>query len=266
MSRIIGTDAALAASAVAAVVMSGLALGGFSPRSTATAAAPEVRPSGTSAPATPSSSAPSSPKPAAKLATLPADKVASLVVLGDGSSNETGEWVNELGTLFGKTRSTQVRRINQADGASYNDPIHYGTADPRLDIWNASATPAVALDDTNVTKLIPNTPSLVLISQGRDASAESTKQLDAALKAIQEAYPKAPVAVVLQPERTDGSRASELAAIRSWAGEQGLATIDVAKAFSTADRPSEYQLTDGQFTAGGHALWANTVYKAISAS
>lgn len=270
MSRIIGTDAALVASAVVAVAMSGLALSGFSPRSTAVASPAGESPSGTaSASAAASASVPATPV-ATTLAKLPANKVASLVVIGDGSSNETSEWVNQLGDQFGKTRSTQVRRVNQAEGASYNDPIHYGTENPRLDIWNASATPPVIVDATTVPQLIASTPSLILISQGREASADVSTQLSKTLKAIQSEYPKAPVAVILQPAMLDGSKSDSLAAVKTWATEQGLPTIDVDKAFTAAGSSSgnagEFQVNGGELTEAGHALWAKTVFAAISGS
>lgn len=269
MSRIIGIDAALVASAVVAVAMSGLALSGFSPRSTAaastTAESPSVSPPASVA--TPSAT----PTPAATpLAKLPADKVANLVVIGDGSSNETGEWVNQLGEQFGKTRSTQVRRVNQAEGTSYNDPMHYGEADPRLDIWNASATPPVTVDATTAPELIASAPSLVLISQGREASTDVPAQLSKTLKAIRSDYPKAPVAVILQPAILDGSKSDSLAAVKTWATDQGLPTIDVDKAFTAAGSSSgnagEFQVNGGELTEAGHTLWAKTVFAAISGS
>lgn len=253
--------------------MSGLALSGFSPRSTAVASpageSPSVTSSASAAASSSSASALTTPV-AAKLAKVPSDKVSSLVVIGDGSSNETGEWVNQLGEQFGKTRSTQVRRVNQAEGTSYNDPMHYGTANPRLDIWNASATPPVSVDTTTVSKLIASTPSLILISQGREASSDVSAQLSKTLKAIQSEYPKAPVAVILQPAMLDGSKSDSLAAVKTWATEQGLPTIDVDKAFTTAGSASgnagEFQVNGGELTEAGHALWAKTVFAAVSGS
>lgn len=269
MSRIIGTDAALVASAVVAVAMSGLALSGFSPRSSAVTTSAKASPTTTPNASATMPSAPTTPV-AAKLAKVPSDKVSGLVVIGDGSSNETGEWVNQLGEQFGKTRSTQVRRVNQAEGTSYNDPMHYGTENPRLDIWNASATPPVSVDTTTVSKLIASTPSLILISQGREASAEVSAQLSKTLKAIQSKYPKAPVAVILQPAMLDGSKSDSLAAVKTWATEQGLPTIDVDKAFTAAGSSSgnagEFQVNGGELTEAGHALWAKTVFAAISGS
>lgn len=268
MSRIVGVDAALAASAVAALAMSGLALSGFSPRSGPVASATTASATASSSPASKTPSA--SPTPTvAKLTKIPSDKVASLVVIGDGSSNETSEWVNLLGEQFGNSRSTQVRRINQADGTSYNDPMHYGSEDPRLDIWNVSATPAVTVDDTSVTQLITSAPSLVLISRGRDSSSDVSTQLSTSLRAIQSKYPKASVAAILQPAMLDGSKNDSLTTVKTWATEQGLPTIDVDKAFTTAGSSSgnagDLQSSDGELTPAGHELWAKTVFTAISA-
>ena len=190
------------------------------------------------------------------------------MVVGDSTSNDTTEWVNALGNQFGTSRTTQVRRVNQADGTSYNDPMHYGTEDPRLDIWNVSAAPAIVINDESIAPLIGSAPSLVLLSQGRDAGEDPTEGLATTVETIQQKYPKAPIAVVLEPDLLDGSRKDALAAIRIWAGERGLATIDVAAAFTAAGNraePSDYQMNDGQLTAAGHDLWAVTVHKATAA-
>lgn len=58
-----------------------------------------------------------------------------------------------------------------------------------------------------------------------------------------------------------------LKAMRDWAVQQGLPTIDVAAAFATAPASPRLQEpgTDSPLTAEGQALWAATVHRALTA-
>lgn len=265
MSRIIGSDAALAASAALAVVLSGLALSGYSPRSFATAH-PESGASSSSgaAMASASPSAATTPKPAAKITPLVANKAANLGVLGDSASDSTSEWVNEMGSFFGLKRSTDVRRIFQADSTGYNDPMHYGSADPALAVWNASSEVKRDATPRMMQAMFPASPDMVLISQGRDLEADEVpERLTALTDALKTAHPKATLVVVLQPVGSEDPKKASLEAVRTWAGQQGLPTVDVAKAFAASGKGLQDE--EGNVTAEGQISWARTVYKAISA-
>lgn len=195
------------------------------------------------------------------MAALPTDASADLVVLGDATSNETAEWVNELGAQLGSSRLVRVQRVNQDTFTAYNSPISYGSADPSLQVWNASVSDPQPLDETAVGNLVPKGTDLVVISRGRGASASSiTSDLDETLASLRGTYPKIPVAVVVQPD--DGSSEQAISAVRSWANTNGLPTIAVDKTFAKSGR--QLQDAAGELTASGAALWASTVAKAIS--
>lgn len=265
MSRIIGSDAALAASAALAVVLSGLALGGYSPRSFATAHPGSDASSAGEATGSASPSISATPKPAATITPLPANKVVSLGVIGDSASNDTSEWVNELGSYFGLKRSTDVRRIFQAGTLGYNDPMHYGTADPALAIWNASSKVQREATPSNVKGMLPSSPTMVLISQGRDLDpATVNDQLTATTQGVKSLYPDADIVVVLQPVGSEDPKKSSFTAVRDWAKAEGLPTIDVAKAFASSGKGNALQDPDGEVTAEGQIWWARAVYRAIS--
>lgn len=267
MKRLGSSDVGLAALAAATLVASAFAAAGASvagsPPATQPSSVTEAESAG-SASAAQSVSTGTSPRSsasAAPLAPLPTEANANLVVLGDATSNETSEWVNELGAQLGASRLVRVQRVKQDTFTAYNSPITYGSADPSLQVWNASVADPEPLDETAVGNLVPKGTDLVVISQGRGASASSiTSDLDETLTSLRATYSKVPVAVVVQPD--DGSSQQAIAAVRAWATTNGLPTIDVAKAFANSDR--ELQDSAGELTASGTALWASTVAKAIS--
>ncbi|MEL4359222.1 MULTISPECIES: SGNH/GDSL hydrolase family protein [unclassified Luteococcus] len=264
MSRIIGADVALASVAVATVALAAIASTGYSvrayPTSTVSVAAADTEPTPTS------STTPSGGSASRKPPKLPADSVATLGVLGDSTSNSTSEWVNELGSYFGMKRRTEVRRINQGDPNSYNDPMRYGDVDPPLAIWNASTEAHLDLTTDTAKRKFPSPPTLILISQGRDSELSTApERLSTEVAVLQRTFPKASIAVVLQPVGTDDPKKDVLTAVRSWATEQGLPTIDVDKAFKASGKGEAILEPDGTITADGQVFWASTVYKAISA-
>lgn len=201
---------------------------------------------------------------------LQADRPATLAVLGDESSNGTNEWVNLVGERFGEERRTRVQRIRQTDETSYNAPIRYGDDDPDLTVWNASltgATPDITGD--RLRRFLPEAPEVVLLSHGRRTdSGAVAAQLTRTREALAAAYPRAKVVVVLQPPlAAEESSRAPLKAVRDWAVQQGLPTIDVAAAFATAPASPRLQEpgTDSPLTAEGQALWAATVHRALTA-
>lgn len=224
-------------------------------------AAPKSSGSASSTPTVSTVSTPQASSIAPPLTALPSGSSSDLVVLGDATSNQTGEWVNELGAQLGSSRLVRVQRVNQDTFTAYNSPISYGSADPSLRVWNASVDDPPPLDETAVGNLVPKGTDLVVISHGRGASASSiTSDLDETLASLRATYPKVPVAVVLQPD--DGSSQPAIAAVRAWATTNGLPTIDVAKAFAKSGR--QLQDAAGELTGFGTTLWASTVAKAIS--
>ncbi|WP_286966416.1 MULTISPECIES: SGNH/GDSL hydrolase family protein [Arsenicicoccus] len=273
MSRIPGADMALTAALVGTLAIGGAALAGWSPLSSGAvpSAAPTVA-ARTAAPASPTASA--SPAPTARavapMPRLQADRPATLAILGDESSNGTNEWVNLVGERFGEERRTRVQRIRQTDETGYNAPIRYGDDDPDLTVWNASltgATPDITGD--RLRRFLPEAPEVVLLSHGRRTdSGAVAAQLTRTREALAAAYPRAKVVVVLQPPLAaeEYSRAP-LKAVRDWAVQQGLPTIDVAAAFAAAPASPRLQEpgTDSPLTAEGQALWAATVHRALTA-
>ncbi|WP_313715810.1 SGNH/GDSL hydrolase family protein [Arsenicicoccus bolidensis] len=273
MSRVSGLDVALGAATVAVAVVSAAAFSGWSPRSSGEtpSAAPTVA-ARTATPPAPTASVTSAPtaKAVAPMPRLAADRPATLAVLGDESSNGTNEWVNLVGEQLGEQRRTRVQRIRQTDESVYNAPIRYGDDDPDLTVWNASlagASPEVTGD--RLRRFLPEAPEVVLLSHGRRADgAAVAAQLTRTREALATAYPQAKVVVVLQPPlAAEESSRAPLKAVRDWAVQQGLPTIDVAAAFAKAPASPRLQEpgTDSPLTAEGQALWAATVHRALTA-
>ena len=219
---------------------------------------------------TPTTSAPApSPTvqaiPMARLATV--SQPVTLAVLGDGTGDEAGEWVTVLGTLLGSGHRVTVHNLDSSDPTRYADQLTYGSKGPAFTIWNGSRRGASA--DYAVKRLpflVPARPDAVLLSYGRDDTADTiAPHLDTTLRAIRAQWPGVPVSVVLQaPERDDVSGVVREAS-RAWAKTNQLATVDVAAAFRKVGDPNQFVsvVDPPSVNQRGGQLWGLAVYRAL---
>jgi len=198
---------------------------------------------------------------------VPADADLTLAVLGDGTGDEDGEWVSVLTGLLGKDRRATLNNLDPSDPTHYAAGRSYGSGERTATIWNGSrraATADYAAD--RLEFLVPKEPNAILLNYGReDTAGEIGSRLDATLAAIRAAWPKVPVAIVLQAQNTDDKIAPVRRAAAVWAEANDLTTIDVAEAFLKAGDPNSFVsiLDPPSVNARGGKLWGETVFRAL---
>ncbi|MER7073753.1 SGNH/GDSL hydrolase family protein [Terrabacter sp. NPDC000476] len=270
MRRFKGTDLSLGLLAVAVNVL--LVTGVVMLTAGRSDTLPEPTPTPTRATST-TTAPPTVAAPTRVVASMPLTRLATatrpvtLAVLGDGTGDEEGEWVTALGTLLGRDHQVVLHNLDTSDPTRYADQLTYGKKGSTFTIWNGSRRSAPA--DYAVKRLsflVPQRPDAVLLSYGRDDSADNiASHLATTYKAISTRWPGVPVATVLQaPERDDVSGVVREAA-RAWAKTQGVATIDVAAALRKAGDPNQFVsvVDPPSVNQRGGELWGLAVYRAL---
>ena len=228
----------------------------------------------TSAPATPTATkdappSPTKPKGLPGAATLLASgEDASILVMGDGSGNETDEWVR-LWTENYLAKDHQVRyHIWDPQNKRYDSMGGSGSGRAIATVWNASMTaPNLSTEDNRVAKAWQPTDVVILSYGHRNAASAIPDRLTAIRKAIKAQDPNAIVLVMIQnpdPTATEATQRETTKAVEKWAKDASLDTINVYDAFISDPTP-RYQLVeaDGSPTPLGSALWARTVADAF---
>lgn len=195
---------------------------------------------------------------------------AQVMVIGDGSGNETDEWValwarNHLATSRAVSLSTWNRT-----SADYDAAVSLGQGEA-LTVWNASTrSPEMAEEPQRVAQAWREA-DVVLLSYGHRRTAGTIAgQLDQILAAIRGQDAQVPVAVVLQnpdPTASAAQQSATVEAVNQWAARQGLPTIDVYAGFpsSQAERNRLVE-EDGSPNPEGSALFARIVAEALPVS
>lgn len=226
--------------------------------------------SGTPVPGTkpPSGTTPAATAVAAKAAGLVGSgRDLSIAVLGDGTGDEDGEWVEVMARLLGATHQVKLRNLNESDPTRYDAAVDHGTSGPKATVWNGSRRGVgAAYAARRLDFLVPAPPDVVLVSYGRDNTAST---MPAALKstyaALRAKWPAVPVLVVLQAQDRDDAIGPVRVAAEDWAAANGVPTVDVAAAFSAAGDPNRFVsvVDPPSVNSKGGRLWARTVFAAL---
>lgn len=193
---------------------------------------------------------------------------ASIMVIGDGSGDETDEWVSAWVRDLATKATVTFNDWSRTAGRYYN-PVKSGSAARQITLWNASADfPTMAGEPQRVGQAWHDA-DVVLLSYGhRRTAAEIATQLDAVLAAVRAKDSEVPVAVLLQNPDLPATQAVQLRTIqatKAWADTNGLPTIDIYAAF-TAAPASLGTLVDrvGSPTPQGATLWAAALARALA--
>jgi hypothetical protein len=208
---------------------------------------------------------PASVAGAADLAT--ADRAITISVLGDGTGDEDGEWVQVLARMLGETRRVTLRTLDESDPTRYTGKETFGTDGPATTIYNGSRKGSSAdYAAPRLDFLVPKKPDVVILNYGRDDTASDiAEQLSGTYDAIRSAWPSVPVLVTLQAQDRDDAIEPVRATTEEWATEHGLPTIDVAGAFAQVGDPNRFVsvLDPPSVNSKGGRLWARTVLAAL---
>jgi hypothetical protein len=193
---------------------------------------------------------------------------ASVLVIGDGSGDETNEWVavwarDHLATTAKVSYSAWDRINNQ-----YATAVTYGTAGQTIDVLNASVrSPDMALEPNRISRAWRDS-DLVLLSYGhRRSPATVTTQMDAVLAAIRAKNATVPIVVMIQnPDRADTEtvQRENTQKIQTWARAHSFATVDIYSAFMADPTPRNTMVeSDGSPSPQGSQLWATALTRSL---
>lgn len=222
---------------------------------------------GATSPATASPSATSSTRVGGIGSVLKTTQPVTIVVLGDDTGDEPGEWVSVMADLIATTRTVSIRQVGTSDPPQYGPPRTLGSAGSTATIWNASRRGGSAASAAAwLGQLVPATPTVVLLSYGRNDRAESVAaELQATATLLRKAFPTSAIGIVLQPPTAGDTTVSTRLAIATWARANQLPTIDVAAAFARDGDPQRLvsSVDPISVNAAGGRLWAQTVVAAL---
>lgn len=195
---------------------------------------------------------------------------ASILVIGDGSGDESDEWVSVWARDYLAQQATVSYGVWNATAARYADAVRLGSTTRAVSLWNASvSSPTMAREPERIAKAWRDA-DVVLLSYGHQRSAKDiATQLDAVLAAVRQQSDSVPVAVLIQnPDRTktEASQRETTLAIQKWAGAKGFPTVDIYSAFTADPAPrTDLVESDGSPTPKGSQLWAKTLAQALGA-
>ncbi|WIY83007.1 SGNH/GDSL hydrolase family protein [Propionimicrobium sp. PCR01-08-3] len=192
----------------------------------------------------------------------------SVMVFGDGTGNDDGEWVSLWAQDYlAKSRATDYV-VWDRDAAVWGAPMQMSSSGNPLTVWNASVrSPEITTEPDRVVQAW-QPANAVILSYGHVQTADTIAgYMQSILDAVRLQSPEVPVAVVLQnpdPSATAAQQDATVAAIAAWAEGQGLAIIDVHSGFpqDQASRDNLLEI-DGTPNAQGSGVFASVVANSI---
>lgn len=127
---------------------------------------------------------------------------ADLLVIGDGYSNLTTQWVQEWAARVGRERPVQIRHWAEAEDRTFAGPIVLSEEDgPALRVWSASrggTTIGDAIDRLERFDRAAPEPAAMLISLGMDSDDED---VPASMDELLAGLDDVPVLLTIAPEQ-----------------------------------------------------------------
>lgn len=232
---------------------------------------PSPSPSPSVSPASPSPSAPARDGLAGIADIMDSPDGASVLVIGDGSGNQTDEWVSVWARDHLAEDATVYYRVWDRTTGKYADAVKHGSSDREVAVWNASVSaPDMASEPDRIGNAWQDA-DVVLLSYGHRQSAEEiSSQMDDALAAVRAQNKSVPVAVLIQnPDRanTESAQRETTSEIKKWADAEGFPTVDIYTAFiDDPARRNDLVEQDGSPTPEGSILFAKVLAQALAAA
>lgn len=185
----------------------------------------------------------------------------NVLVIGDSTGDEPGEWVALWAQKISREQHLQVTLQQWDPVNSQFNPFIYGTGPPKT-IWNLSYRVEQA-DYANRVGDLRATPDAILLNVGHDRTVQELDrtigQLD---KAVEKRWRDVPTAWILQNPSTGPVAKRQEAAVvhlREKAVEQRVPVIDVFRVFQKRGDVSALLLDGSRPNSAGSSLWANTI-------
>ena len=207
-----------------------------------------------------------------------ADFDASILLVGDSTGNEVGEWYYRFAQgVAAANAAWTVRHALWNDGTGAFDApttIQTVTGSRTVTFWNGSISGSIATrhaGDNFDAVIVATAPDLIFSSYGHNGGAPVLQQVDyynCLFGRLDRVAPDVPVIVIGQnPTLSDETMAPKVDAFRAMAARRGYGFIDVHAAFKQDGRPLSELLADSVHpNDAGSQLWADTVMTAFNAS
>lgn len=224
---------------------------------------PEVGTAVQSASSMPARPTPTSLDDVAKI--IAADGV-KVLVLGDSTGDERGEWVDQWARALGERQHVTVS-MWAPQQPRYGQQVEYGDASAgALHIWNGSRAGAVALDPLeNLEAIAPEEPDVIVYNFAHNhVPGEGEAQMAGLDAALRERFGDVPAVVVAQNPATQDANRDKRGEVLQWAQDQGLPVIRVDEAFK-AEGDYDALMSDGLHpNPEGSRVWALQVARDLS--
>lgn len=198
-------------------------------------------------------------------------KSRTILVIGDSSGDERGEWVDLWAQDLADNRKVSYHQWDSDAGFTASAEV-YGTSklfgsDKPISIWNLSYLGVDADYAQNLIDL-PVTPDAVILSVGHDRDRDALDHaIGSTIDAVEERWGEVPVALVLQNPSTGaeaGAQERAVFEVRALAIKYAVPVIDAHAAFIRAGNV-ENLLVDGRRpNERGSRIWADAVTAALT--
>jgi hypothetical protein len=190
----------------------------------------------------------------------------SVLVVGDSTGNDPGEWVDLWAQDLAGSRQVTLRQWQAGAEQFAEAPLVYGSG-RGVEIWNLSY-PGVRADYAQRLQEVPKAPGVVILSIGHDRSPQALRRaVRTTSEAIDDRWGEVPTAWVLQNPSTGETEQQQKDAVtflRSLAMTERVPVIDVHRAFRKAGSLDGFLLDASSPNDRGSRLWADTVNAAVS--
>lgn len=197
-----------------------------------------------------------------------------VLVLGDSTGNDRGEWTFLWAQALAGTRPTWIAPWNEWTEDGYIEPEQLladqageGSLGEVLVLSGQQTGAPAGYAASRIDLMVPETPDLVILNLGHNNLAEDVAEgLASTLEALRtEIDDDVPVLVTLQQPQVGDQAADVRAAVAAWAEEEGLPTMDVAARFLQEEDPDSLLLDAVHPDEVGSQLWAEVVARALRA-
>lgn len=190
----------------------------------------------------------------------------TLLVVGDATGDEPGEWVDLWAQDLADSRRVTLHQYD-ADAAQFSSSSVVNGSGRPLEIWNLSY-PVARVDYAERLASVPAKPGAVILNFGHDRSRKVLRRaVNETADAIEERWGRLPSAWVLQ-NPTGGENAQEqedaVALVRTMATRARVPVIDVHAAFLAEGSLQELLVDGARPDEEGSKVWADAVRTALT--
>ena len=198
-------------------------------------------------------------------------KSRTILVVGDSSGDERGEWVDLWAQDLASNRKVTYHQWD-SDAGFTASPEVYGTSklfgsEKPMTIWNLSYMGVEADYAQNLID-VPVTPDAVILNVGHDRDRDALdRTIGPTIDAVNERWGEVPFALVLQNPSTGGEAKSQEEAVfqvRALAIKYGVPVIDAHAAFLKAGDVQDLLVDGRRPNERGSRVWADAVTAALT--